>query len=86
MRFLDWYLKIAGVSALIGASMEFFMIQTGFYDKVTKPERIPSCIDVRTKLIACNGCSKEAAIDTLEEMPTLFTTKGKHNACGQNTF
>ncbi|XXG54271.1 hypothetical protein AAC387_Pa03g2198 [Persea americana] len=35
MKFLDWYLKIAGVSALIGASMEFFMIQTGFYDKVT---------------------------------------------------
>ncbi|XP_010240866.2 PREDICTED: uncharacterized protein LOC104585618 [Nelumbo nucifera] len=35
MKFLDWYLKIAAVSALIGASMEFFMIQTGFYDKVT---------------------------------------------------
>ncbi|RVX21934.1 hypothetical protein CK203_001444 [Vitis vinifera] len=35
MKFLDWYLKIAAVSALIGASMELFMIKTGFYDKVT---------------------------------------------------
>ncbi|URD89863.1 hypothetical protein MUK42_26915 [Musa troglodytarum] len=35
MKFLDWYLKIAAVSALIGASMELFMIHTGFYDKVT---------------------------------------------------
>ncbi|KAB1214068.1 hypothetical protein CJ030_MR5G017331 [Morella rubra] len=35
MRFLDWYLKIAVGSALVGASMEFFMIKTGFYDKVT---------------------------------------------------
>ncbi|KAK9139471.1 hypothetical protein Scep_009152 [Stephania cephalantha] len=35
MKFLDWYLKIAAVSATIGASMEFFMIKTGFYDKVT---------------------------------------------------
>ena len=30
MKFLDWYLKIALVSAGIGASMEFFMIKTGF--------------------------------------------------------
>ncbi|XP_077219282.1 DNA mismatch repair protein [Tasmannia lanceolata] len=35
MKFVDWYLKIAAVSATIGASMEFFMIKTGFYDKVT---------------------------------------------------
>ncbi|WCJ23558.1 hypothetical protein M5689_005579 [Euphorbia peplus] len=35
MKFVDWYVKIAVGSALIGASMEFFMIKTGFYDKVT---------------------------------------------------
>ncbi|KAK6130373.1 hypothetical protein DH2020_035776 [Rehmannia glutinosa] len=35
MKFLDWYLKIAAVSAMIGGSMELFMIKTGFYDKVT---------------------------------------------------
>ncbi|KAE9599680.1 hypothetical protein Lalb_Chr14g0364951 [Lupinus albus] len=35
MKFRDWYLKIGVVSALVGASMEFFMIKTGFYDKVT---------------------------------------------------
>ncbi|RRT67243.1 hypothetical protein B296_00014277 [Ensete ventricosum] len=35
MKFLGWYLKIAAVSAVIGASMELFMIHTGFYDKVT---------------------------------------------------
>ncbi|XP_020207949.1 uncharacterized protein LOC109792902 isoform X2 [Cajanus cajan] len=35
MKFLDWYLKIGVVSALVGASMEMFMIKTGFYDKVT---------------------------------------------------
>ncbi|KAF6161426.1 hypothetical protein GIB67_009305, partial [Kingdonia uniflora] len=35
MKFLDWYLKIAAVSAMIGASMELFMVKTGFYDKVT---------------------------------------------------
>ncbi|KAI4345502.1 hypothetical protein L6164_012618 [Bauhinia variegata] len=35
MKFLDWYLKVGVVSALIGASMELFMIKTGFYDKVT---------------------------------------------------
>ncbi|CAA6669065.1 unnamed protein product [Spirodela intermedia] len=35
MKFLGWYLKIFAVSALCGASMELFMIHTGFYDKVT---------------------------------------------------
>ncbi|GLT99222.1 hypothetical protein SLE2022_166750 [Rubroshorea leprosula] len=35
IKFLDWYLKIAVGSALVGASMELFMIKTGFYDKVT---------------------------------------------------
>ncbi|XP_062150351.1 uncharacterized protein LOC133858917 [Alnus glutinosa] len=35
MKFLDWYLKIAVVSAFVGASMEMFMIKTNFYDKVT---------------------------------------------------
>ncbi|PIA61705.1 hypothetical protein AQUCO_00300914v1 [Aquilegia coerulea] len=35
MKFLDWYVKIAVVSATIGASMELFMVKTGFYDKVT---------------------------------------------------
>ncbi|PIN23614.1 hypothetical protein CDL12_03664 [Handroanthus impetiginosus] len=30
MKFLDWYLKIAVVSAMIGGSMELFMIKTGF--------------------------------------------------------
>ncbi|KAL4337244.1 hypothetical protein AHAS_Ahas12G0090800 [Arachis hypogaea] len=33
MKFLDWYLKIGVVSALVGASMELFMIKTD--DKVT---------------------------------------------------
>ncbi|KAK1291543.1 hypothetical protein QJS10_CPB17g01480 [Acorus calamus] len=37
-KFLGWYLKIATVSALCGASMELFMINTGFYDKVTDLE------------------------------------------------
>ncbi|KAL3640693.1 hypothetical protein CASFOL_015661 [Castilleja foliolosa] len=32
MKFLGWYLKIAGVSSIIGGSMEFFMIKTGFCD------------------------------------------------------
>ncbi|KAM1642580.1 hypothetical protein TB1_011756 [Malus domestica] len=30
MKFVDWYLKIAFGSALIGASMELFMIEIGF--------------------------------------------------------
>lgn len=30
MKFLDWYVKIAVVSAAIGGSMEYFMIKTGF--------------------------------------------------------
>uniref|UniRef100_A0A9I9EKY5 Uncharacterized protein n=1 Tax=Cucumis melo TaxID=3656 RepID=A0A9I9EKY5_CUCME len=30
MKFLGWYVKIGTVSALIGASMELFMIKTGF--------------------------------------------------------
>lgn len=29
-KFLDWYLKIGVASALVGASMEFFMVKTGF--------------------------------------------------------
>uniref|UniRef100_A0A0E0BEH0 Uncharacterized protein n=1 Tax=Oryza glumipatula TaxID=40148 RepID=A0A0E0BEH0_9ORYZ len=33
MRFLGWYLKIAVGGAAIGASMELFMIHTGFYEK-----------------------------------------------------
>ncbi|KAI5650655.1 hypothetical protein M9H77_36660 [Catharanthus roseus] len=35
MKFVSWYLKIALFSAMIGGSMELFMIKTGFYDKVT---------------------------------------------------
>ncbi|XAR57140.1 hypothetical protein NMG60_11025176 [Bertholletia excelsa] len=35
MKFWDWYLKLAIANALIGGSMELFMIKTGFYDKVT---------------------------------------------------
>ncbi|KAG9136873.1 hypothetical protein Leryth_026099 [Lithospermum erythrorhizon] len=35
MKFLGWYLKIAIGSAIVGGSMEMFMIKTGFYDKVT---------------------------------------------------
>ncbi|KAF8017042.1 hypothetical protein BT93_H2295 [Corymbia citriodora subsp. variegata] len=35
VKFLDWYVKIAVFSALVGGSMELFMIKTGFYDKVT---------------------------------------------------
>ncbi|XP_048321818.1 uncharacterized protein LOC107411405 isoform X2 [Ziziphus jujuba] len=35
VKFLDWYLKISVGAALVGASMELFMIKTGFYDKVT---------------------------------------------------
>ncbi|KAL5701495.1 hypothetical protein ACHQM5_026823 [Ranunculus cassubicifolius] len=31
MKFVDWYVKIAAVSALVGASMEFFMVKTDFY-------------------------------------------------------
>ncbi|RDX66120.1 hypothetical protein CR513_55151, partial [Mucuna pruriens] len=38
MKFLDWYLKIGVVSALVGASMELFMIKTGFCKSV--PGRI----------------------------------------------
>ncbi|KAK4798469.1 hypothetical protein SAY86_030795 [Trapa natans] len=38
MKFLEWYVKIAVVSSLIGGSMELFMIKTGFYDKVTELE------------------------------------------------
>lgn len=30
MKFVDWYVKIGVVSTLIGASMELFMIKTGF--------------------------------------------------------
>lgn len=30
MKFLGWYVKIGTVSVLIGASMEMFMIKTGF--------------------------------------------------------
>ncbi|CAH8368577.1 unnamed protein product [Eruca vesicaria subsp. sativa] len=35
VRFMNWYLKIAIGSAIIGGGMEFFMINTSFYDKVT---------------------------------------------------
>ncbi|KAF9607418.1 hypothetical protein IFM89_035556 [Coptis chinensis] len=30
MKFLGWYVKIGLISAMIGASMEFFMVKTGF--------------------------------------------------------
>ncbi|XP_027121154.1 uncharacterized protein LOC113765581 [Coffea eugenioides] len=35
MKFLGWYVKISLLSAMVGGSMELFMIKTGFYDKVT---------------------------------------------------
>ncbi|KAK3417756.1 hypothetical protein EUGRSUZ_H03704 [Eucalyptus grandis] len=38
VKFLDWYVKIGVFSALVGGSMELFMIKTGFYDKVTELE------------------------------------------------
>ncbi|KAL3727304.1 hypothetical protein ACJRO7_032098 [Eucalyptus globulus] len=31
VKFLDWYAKIAVFSALVGVSMELFMIKTSFY-------------------------------------------------------
>jgi len=35
MKFLNWYIKLVVGFATIGAGMEYFMIRTGFYDKVT---------------------------------------------------
>ncbi|XP_047339128.1 uncharacterized protein LOC124942632 [Impatiens glandulifera] len=35
MKHQGWYMKVAAISAFIGGSMEFFMIKTGFYEKVT---------------------------------------------------
>ena len=32
------YWKVAGLSFVVGACMELFMIKTGFYDKVTEIE------------------------------------------------
>ncbi|BBN06127.1 hypothetical protein Mp_3g18610 [Marchantia polymorpha subsp. ruderalis] len=34
----QWYLKLAVVGSVIGASMELFMNYTGFYDKVVTLE------------------------------------------------
>lgn len=41
MKFLDWYLKIAVVSALVGGSMEIFMIKTGFCVRTLLLDFIP---------------------------------------------
>lgn len=38
MRFLGWYLKIAVGGAAIGASMELFMIHTGFCVSLLQPQ------------------------------------------------
>lgn len=45
MKFWDWYLKIAVGSAIVGGSMELFMIKTGFYDKVTALESEKMALD-----------------------------------------
>eukprot|EP00897_Mesotaenium_endlicherianum_P009708 jgi/Mesen1/8766/ME000524S08062 len=34
----QWYAKLSAICFCTGASMEFFMIQTGFYEKVTAIE------------------------------------------------
>ncbi|KAL1330163.1 uncharacterized protein LOC107625215 isoform X1 [Arachis ipaensis] len=39
MKFLDWYLKIGVVSALVGASMELFMIKTGFLGEGSRRDK-----------------------------------------------
>ncbi|KAF9678905.1 hypothetical protein SADUNF_Sadunf07G0084700 [Salix dunnii] len=39
MKFLDWYVKISAGGALIGASMELFMIKTGFCVTVLESEK-----------------------------------------------
>ncbi|KAI6693145.1 hypothetical protein NL676_020855 [Syzygium grande] len=40
VKFLDWYVKIAVFSALVGGSMELFMIKTGFCMIKSKKEII----------------------------------------------
>lgn len=53
MKFLDWYLKLAVGFATIGAAMEYFMIRTGFYDKVTvlEAEKRAAELDPRSQAI-----------------------------------
>lgn len=34
----QWYTKLSAVCFFTGAAMEFFMIKTGFYEKVTEIE------------------------------------------------
>ncbi|GLU08311.1 hypothetical protein SLE2022_252290 [Rubroshorea leprosula] len=66
-KFLDWYLKIAFGSALVGASMELFMIKTGFYDKVTilesekrAWESSPEAQAIREALNPCGNNDEQA--------------------------
>lgn len=53
MKFLDWYIKLAVGFATIGAAMEYFMIRTGFYDKVTvlEAEKRAEELDPRSQAI-----------------------------------
>ncbi|XP_059067297.1 uncharacterized protein LOC131030153 isoform X1 [Cryptomeria japonica] len=53
MKFLGWYIKLAVGFASIGAAMEYFMIQTGFYDKVTvlEAEKRAEELDPRNQAI-----------------------------------
>ncbi|KAI6681475.1 hypothetical protein NL676_035356 [Syzygium grande] len=60
LKFLDWYVKIAVFSALVGGSMELFMIKTGFS---------------RSQKDGATMTPKSAVLGTIKQLKSLLSKK-----------
>ncbi|THF94209.1 hypothetical protein TEA_029979 [Camellia sinensis var. sinensis] len=87
MKFWDWYLKISVVSAMIGGSMEFFMVKTGFCN-VSYLGHVPCLKDawhessIRLKGINFLDWSKDAATSACSSCRCFFSGEGSSNNSG----
>ncbi|CAL5415424.1 unnamed protein product [Camellia sinensis] len=75
MKFWDSYLKISVVSAMIGGSMEFFMVKTGFCDARHESS-------IRLKGINFLDWSKDAATSACSSCRCFFSGEGSRNNSG----
>ncbi|CAK9206045.1 unnamed protein product [Sphagnum troendelagicum] len=73
-----WYLKLVLVGAAVGASMELFMISTGFYDKVVviEAQRRAEQVEATEELVLASQSQQQQQQQFRQEMmPSLQSTE-----------
>ncbi|CAK9263022.1 unnamed protein product [Sphagnum jensenii] len=72
-----WYLKLVLVGAAVGASMELFMISTGFYDKVVviEAQRRAEQVEATEELVLASQSQQQQQQFRQEMMPSLQSTE-----------